>query len=157
LKARRDQSGASALEFALILPLLLLILFAIIEYGWFFANRIVLTNAVSDAARAAVKAREWEGEDPAQFAAEAFDAACWIADAENIELVAAAASADDIEPGRVAVAVTVDETAPRSVEVVAVMGYRSLTGFLPQSRGGSPQKAALLPVAIAAKAVMVFP
>jgi Flp pilus assembly protein TadG len=157
LKAERSESGASAVEFALVLPLLLLILFAIIEFGWFFANRIVLTNAVSDAARAAVKAREWVNEDPVQFAADAFSAACWIADAEDIQRVADAAATDRVDPGKVAFAVTVAESAPRSVQVDAVMGYRSLTGFLPQGEGAQPDGPALLPNIIAARAVMVFP
>jgi hypothetical protein len=41
--------------------------------------------------------------------------------------------------------------------VVAVMGYRSLTGFLPQSGPESETEPALLPAAVAAKSVMVYP
>jgi Flp pilus assembly protein TadG len=154
----RNESGASAVEFALVLPMLLLILFAIVEYGWFFTNRIVLTNAVSNAARAAVKAREWEGEDPTQFAGQAFKSACWIADGEDVSIVGSAASIGSMPKGEVAMAVDVDgETVPRTVSVIAVMGYRPLTGFLPQRGNDSGGGLALLPSEIAAKSVMVFP
>jgi Flp pilus assembly protein TadG len=153
----RDERGASAVEFALLLPLLLLILFAIIEYGWFFANRIVLMNAVSDAARAAVKAREWEGEEPKEFAAQAFKRACWIAGTEDIDIVDGEASPGATQPGKVAVVVAVDENRPRAVEVIAVMGYRPLTGFLPQAGPDAQDGLGLLPRSIAAKSVMVFP
>lgn len=50
-RMRRDESGAAAVEFALIAVPFFLILFAIIEVSLvFFANQI-LDNAVSDAAR----------------------------------------------------------------------------------------------------------
>ena len=144
------------MEFALVLPFLLVILFAILEYGWLFTNRIVLFNAVGDAARAAVKARDWEGEDPAEFAGEAFKTALWITDADRIAVLANT-GIGSVSPGEVALSVVLDDAAPRSVSVVAVMGYRSLTGFLPQNNTETEQHSALLPATIAAKAAMVFP
>jgi len=64
----RKRRGSVAIEFALLLPLLLLILGLIVEYGWYFTNWIQLTNAVSAGARAGIKAKEWEGEDPKIYA-----------------------------------------------------------------------------------------
>ena len=52
--ARRDQEGAAAVEFALLLPLLVLLLFGMIEFGLAFNTRIQATNAAREAARQAV-------------------------------------------------------------------------------------------------------
>ena len=54
----QKQKGSVAIEFALLLPLLLLILGLIIDYGWYFTNWIQLTNAVSAGARAGIKAEQ---------------------------------------------------------------------------------------------------
>jgi Flp pilus assembly protein TadG len=51
-----SQKGASAVEFALILPLLMLITFGIIEFGMFIYNQQVLTNACREGARAGIVA-----------------------------------------------------------------------------------------------------
>lgn len=48
--ARRDD-GASAVEFALVLPLLLLLVFGIISFGLYFAGSLGLSNASREAAR----------------------------------------------------------------------------------------------------------
>ena len=50
----KDQTGASAVEMALILPLLLTLVFAIIDYSRFFYLRASLAAAVADGARVAV-------------------------------------------------------------------------------------------------------
>jgi TadE-like protein len=47
-------SGAAAVEFALVLPVLVLILFGIIDYGLFFSNTINAQSGVQTAARQAV-------------------------------------------------------------------------------------------------------
>jgi Flp pilus assembly protein TadG len=48
---RRDQRGAAAVEFALILPLLLLLVFGVIQYSWYFYAMQSGSSAVGDAAR----------------------------------------------------------------------------------------------------------
>jgi Flp pilus assembly protein TadG len=48
--ARRDD-GASAVEFALVLPILVLLLFGIISFGLYFAASLGLSNASREAAR----------------------------------------------------------------------------------------------------------
>jgi Flp pilus assembly protein TadG len=50
---RRDDSGASAVEFALVLPLLVLLLFGIISYGVMLSFRQSLSQAAAEGARAA--------------------------------------------------------------------------------------------------------
>ena len=51
-----SQKGASAVEFALVLPLLMLITFGIIEFGMFIYNQQVITNASREGARAGIVA-----------------------------------------------------------------------------------------------------
>lgn len=46
-----NQSGASAIEFAIILPLLLIIVFGIIECSILFYDKAMLTNASREGAR----------------------------------------------------------------------------------------------------------
>jgi Flp pilus assembly protein TadG len=50
-KTFRSESGASAVEFAILLPLLMMILFGIIEFGLALYQQAVLTNASREGAR----------------------------------------------------------------------------------------------------------
>ena len=52
-----DKTGVSAVEFAIILPLLLVIIFGIIEFGLVLFNKQVITNASREGARAGIVAR----------------------------------------------------------------------------------------------------
>lgn len=49
----REERGAAAVEFALVVPLLLLLVFGIISYGMMLSFRQGLTQAASEGARAA--------------------------------------------------------------------------------------------------------
>ena len=53
----KAQGGASAVEFALVLPILLLLVFAILELGLLLYNKAVITNASREAARFGVVMR----------------------------------------------------------------------------------------------------
>lgn len=50
---RRQDRGAAAVEFALILPLLLLLVFGILQYGYFFFQSTAVEAATRDASRLA--------------------------------------------------------------------------------------------------------
>jgi Flp pilus assembly protein TadG len=51
---RHNQKGAALIEFAIILPLLLLLVFGTIEFGVLLYNKQVITNASREGARAAI-------------------------------------------------------------------------------------------------------
>jgi len=51
---RLNERGAVAAEFALLLPVILLILFGTIEFGMIMYSREVITNASREGARAGI-------------------------------------------------------------------------------------------------------
>ena len=53
-RRRRGRRGAAIVEFAVVLPLLMLILFGILEYGYLFFVQQTLTNAAREGCRIAV-------------------------------------------------------------------------------------------------------
>ena len=50
----KSEQGQAAVEFALCLPLLLLILCAVIDFGWVFAHELSLSTAAREGARVAI-------------------------------------------------------------------------------------------------------
>ena len=50
----RSEGGAELIEFALVLPLLLLIVLGIVDFGFLFQRCEVVTNAAREGARMAV-------------------------------------------------------------------------------------------------------
>ena len=53
-KKGKGEDGQAMVEFALILPIFLLILCGIIDFGWLFYNQLSLNNACREGARYAV-------------------------------------------------------------------------------------------------------
>ena len=51
----RRQHGAAAMEFALVLPIFLLILYGLITFGAAFYTQLAISRAVEDGARAAIQ------------------------------------------------------------------------------------------------------
>jgi Flp pilus assembly protein TadG len=49
-----DNKGVAAVEFAIVLPVLILFLFGIIEFGILFYDKAVITNASREGARAGI-------------------------------------------------------------------------------------------------------
>jgi Flp pilus assembly protein TadG len=50
---KRSERGANLVEFALVLPLLLLILAGVVDFGYAFHDYIIITNAAREGARVA--------------------------------------------------------------------------------------------------------
>lgn len=50
-KFKRGQNGQAMVEMAIILPILLLILFSIIEFGWIFGAQLLVTHGSREGAR----------------------------------------------------------------------------------------------------------
>ena len=48
-----SERGAEVIEFAIVLPLLLLVIFGIVDFGFMFQRYVVLTNAAMEGARIA--------------------------------------------------------------------------------------------------------
>lgn len=57
VRRKRDEDGAAAVEFALVVIPLVLILFGIISYAYMFSVRQALTQAAAEGARAAAVAQ----------------------------------------------------------------------------------------------------
>ncbi len=71
-RTRRDR-GAAAVEFALVLPVLLLIIFGIVDMGRMLYTKITLTQAAAAAARAAAIGGQSDGESQAHKASAGLD------------------------------------------------------------------------------------
>lgn len=53
-KMKNTEDGVAAVEFALVLPILLILLFGIIEFSIIFYNKAMITNASREGARAGI-------------------------------------------------------------------------------------------------------
>ncbi|MCB9761242.1 MAG: pilus assembly protein [Alphaproteobacteria bacterium] len=51
LRRRQERRGAIAVEFALTMPLLLVLIAAIIDFGWYFNQQMMLLHSVREGAR----------------------------------------------------------------------------------------------------------
>ncbi|MCC6497656.1 MAG: pilus assembly protein [Propionibacteriaceae bacterium] len=51
-RSRKSQRGAAALEFALVAPILIMLVFGVVDFGMMINSQAVFANAARDAARA---------------------------------------------------------------------------------------------------------
>lgn len=101
----RDTSGVSAVEFALVLPILISILLGIVDYGWVFFNRLTMTNAAREGARVGVT------RDAANASPDAVDAAENYLDSAGLSAAVVASTPSGADP-RVIVTVTMSPFVP---------------------------------------------
>lgn len=119
----RVQRGAVAVEFALVLPLLLLLLLGMMDYGWYFFCRLSVTNAAREGARAGTTVPNGDA-DKAKTTAQAFINSAGLG-AQNTTI--------DVSIG----------SNPTSVTVDVKMNFTPLVGFvtLPKENGTAVAKA----------------
>jgi Flp pilus assembly protein TadG len=69
-RSRATERGAAAVEFALVLPILLMLIFGIVDFGRMLSAKITITEAAREGARAAALVGRAEGESRARAAAD---------------------------------------------------------------------------------------
>ena len=109
---RRDrEKGASAVEFAIVVPLLLTLVFGIMETGWLFAQLVEVRNGAREGARMAVVDYPTPGSgDSGAIVTQVCSRATLSADRASVTIV---------------------DTGNDSAKVTVTQDYESLTGFLP--------------------------
>ena len=61
---RDPQNGGAVVEFAIVLPIFLTMMFGAIDYGWYFFQKFTLAAAVQSGVRSALSVREIDTPDP---------------------------------------------------------------------------------------------
>jgi Flp pilus assembly protein TadG len=113
--AFRSERGQSMTEFALVLPVLVLILFSIIQFGIAFNNYITLTDAVRAGARKAAVARH-------------------LSDPEGATVTSLRAAAKGLKPADLLIDVESSWEAGEEVRVSASYPYSiKIVGFIVKS------------------------
>lgn len=112
----RSERGAALVEFALVMPLLLLLVFGIMETGWLFAQQIEVRNAAREGARiAAVSAPDITEDD--EFT--------------NADVVLRTCQSLDLSNGDVVVTLTTNGAEVGDTATIQLTStYDSLTGYL---------------------------
>jgi Flp pilus assembly protein TadG len=130
---KSNQRGVAAAEFALILPVLLLILFGTIEFGMIMYSREVVTNAVREGARAGIV------QGPPKRT-----------EAEIIAIATTYLTGTGVAPADVTFTVTGEMLAsPNNLTVTATYLYRFLIPYIPTTVAGIPD-----PLPLTARSVM---
>ena len=108
-KLFKNESGQAMVEFAIVLPILLLLLCGIIDFGWLYFNQLTLNHAAREGARYAAIHYTTYSDD-------------WKTEAEQLMLNSAAGA----ETPRVqVVSVTPDVTATAEADVPVLTGFTS--------------------------------
>lgn len=136
LHIRNKEAGMAAIEFALLLPLLVVLLCGVVEYGWFMKTRIALYHAVSEGARSAIRLS-----DPSVR-----EAAARINTRQALSDMTNAGTGSDLNSYITVSEITATSTLPHRLSVtVKNWPYKALTGLIP------------VPATIPAAAVMALP
>lgn len=134
-RGKARQRGAAAVEFALVLPFLLMMVLGTIDWGWYFFVREVVTNAAREGARAGAVAT---AANPTQAAEDI--AGNYLT---NFGLTGTPTVAVNLSSS------TIGATAVTTMSVTVTYPVGSLTGFT-----SLPQYASLVPANVQAQAQM---
>lgn len=107
---RKREDGQATVEFALVIPILILLIFGMMDFGWLFFNKLQINNASREGAR---------------YAAIHWEETTWDTDTETVVTSFAPGTHVNINKGSAQVTVTADKD-------VAV-----LTGITSTILGGS--------------------
>lgn len=113
-RLRRSERGQALVEFALVLPLLCLVLFAITGFGLLFYKYIDLTSATRDGARKATVSRE-NLNAPAAIRTAIANATSGVDDANTTVTITPA------QPWKIGDSVRVKVTYPYSLDVMGAV------------------------------------
>lgn len=81
----KRKDGQAMVEFALVLPILILLICGIIDFGWIFGNQIVVNNATREAARfTAIHYNDSTSDDDAAVAKDIVEIKADILDTPNV-------------------------------------------------------------------------
>lgn len=104
-RIRRGTRGTAAIEFGLVLPLLLIVLVGIIDYGHIHFTRLTMTNAAREGARVGVTLPAEQAQAAAIAAADSY------LDRAGVEATVVATTPSDADP-TVTVTITIDPFSP---------------------------------------------
>ena len=121
IRRKPRQRGAAMVEMAVVLPLLMLLVFGIMEAGWLFAQLTETRNAAREGARLAVV----DFGTASEIALETCNRATLSSDGAVVSIVRTGDVSDPIN------------NPDAKVQVNIVNSYDSLTGFLDQFFGSS--------------------
>jgi len=120
LKSRhifQHEGGQNLVEFALVLPILLLIILGIVEFSWAWLQTNTATSAAREAARVAA------------VTASPYSTAVAEARARTVLQNAG------IDSGTATVTITVPDAVTKQITVTVQFQYNSITGFIPGLNG----------------------
>lgn len=110
-RLRRDEHGTAAIEFGLILPLLMVVLVGIIDFGNIYFTRLTMTNAAREGARVGVTLDE--------------------SDAQSAAIAATQVYLDQAGVDAVVTATVPSQTNPTVTVTVTIDPYEPLIGLVP--------------------------
>jgi len=135
-RRRHQDLGAAAVEFALVMPVLFVLLFGIIDYGIWFSDSISARQAVRDAARRGVVEDFGPGCSPAARGADA--------DMESVQCSVLSSMGQISGVTKVRVSISIGPNSPtgqdwavgRVLRVCAMTQHTSLLPFVPFPNNG---------------------
>ena len=114
MKRFHDERGQTMVEFAIVLPVLCLLLFGAIQFGILFNNYVTLTDAVRAGARKAAVSRQISGTTPRQACIDQIKASASDLDLSKLQ-------ADCQSTWQPASDVTVTATYPYSISLMGLV------------------------------------